>query len=90
MTCNYTILTYIRGDDKFQLKYDEWFNAMETVMTMLDEKGIFGVGSDRERIFVYSEESPPDEECESRDQERAERMNPAAVYNEWLTDYNEL
>ena len=73
-------------DDKFESKYDEWFNAMETVMKMLDEKGIFGVGNDRERVFVYSEESPPDEEFESRDCKRAERMNPPAIYKKWLDD----
>ena len=73
-------------DVKFEQKYCEWFNAMETVMKILDEKGIFGVGDDRDRVFVYAEESPPDEEFESQYHERAERMNPSAVYKKWLAD----
>ena len=72
--------------DKFESKYNEWFDAMEIVMKKLDENGIFGTGDDRKRVFVYSEESPPDEEFESRDCERAERMNPQAIYKEWLND----
>lgn len=73
-------------DVKFESKYNEWFSAMETVMKMLDEKGLFGVGNDRDRVFVYAEESPPDEEFESQYRERAERMNPSAVYEKWLAD----
>ena len=72
--------------DKFQQKYDEWFNAMETVMTLLDEKGIFVTGNDRDRVFVYSEESPPDEETEERDIQRAKRMNPSSVYEKWVAE----
>ena len=73
-------------DRKFELKYKEWFDAMETVMKMLDKNGIFGVGSDRESVFVYAEESPPDDEFESQYRERAKRMNPPAVYEKWLAE----
>lgn len=77
---------YWDDEVKFQQKYDEWFNAMETVMKKLDEKGLFGTGEDRDRVFVYSEESPPDENAESRDIERAERMNPFSAYKKWLSE----
>lgn len=74
-------------DESFERKYNEWFDAMETVMKMLDEKGIFGKGSDRDRVFVYAEESPPDDEfLEEEYRERAKRMNPSAAYKKWLDD----
>lgn len=77
-------------DDKFERKYNEWFDAMETVMKTLDEKGLFGTGADRDRVFVYAEESPPDDEFENQYRERAERMNPSAVYQKWLADQNAM
>lgn len=72
-------------DDVLEEEYQNWLNSMETVMKMLDEKGIFGSGKQREEIFVYAEESPPDDEDESY-YERAKRMNPPAVYEKWLSE----
>lgn len=76
-------------DDVLEEEYQNWFNAMETVMGMLAEKGIFSNGKEREDIFVYAEESPPDDEEHEAYCERAKRMNPLPVYEKWLneTDY---
>ncbi len=72
-------------DDDLEEEYQNWFNAMETVMKMLDEKGFFGTGKEREEVFVYAEESPPEDEDEIY-YERAKRMNPPAAYERWLGD----
>ncbi len=75
-------------ESKFELEYSSWMDAMETVMKMLDEKGFFGMGKEREAVFIYSEESPPDDVDESF-YERAKRMNPSATYENWLASFEE-
>lgn len=72
-------------DDELEREYQDWFNAMETVMKMLDEKDFFGTGKEREAVFVYAEESPPEDEDEAY-YERAKRMNPPAVYEKWRSE----
>lgn len=72
-------------DEALEEEYQNWFGAMETVMIMLDEKGFFGTGKEREEVFVYAEESPPEDEDETY-YERAKRMNPPAAYEKWLSE----
>ncbi len=76
-------------DDELDREYQNWFNAMETVMKMLDEKGLFGTGKERGNVFVYAEESPPEDEDEVYC-ERAKRMNPPDVYKKWLDDQMQM
>ena len=60
---------------QYENEYKTWLEAMETVMKMLDQKGIFGKGKNRDEIFIFSEEAPPDDESEAF-YKCGERLNP--------------
>lgn len=72
-------------DCQYEEEYKTWLEAMETVMKMLDQKGIFGQGKNRDEIFIFSEESPPDDESEEF-YKCGERLNPPTIYRKWLDD----
>lgn len=70
-------------------EYKTWLEAMETVMKMLDQKGVFGQGKKRDEIFIFSEESPPDDESEEF-YKCGERLNPPIAYKKWLDDMENM
>ncbi len=70
---------------QYENEYKTWLEAMEAVMKMLDQKGIFGHGKTRDEIFIFSEESPPDDESEEF-YKCGERLNPLTTYKKWLDD----
>lgn len=66
----------------FEAEYLCWIDSMEEVMRRLDEKGIFGRGDMRNKIFINAEISPPD----YSNSERARRLNSSDICSEWLRD----
>ncbi len=60
-----------------------WLDSMEEVMRILDGKGLFGMGKERSRVFINAEIMPP----EASNFDRAKRLNPFDVYNEWERDW---
>lgn len=70
---------------QYENEYKTWLEAMETVMKMLDQKGIFGKGKNRDEIFIFSEEAPPDDESEEF-YKCGQRLNPPTAYKKWLAD----
>ena len=80
----------VEGDDcQCEEEYKTWLESMETVMKMLDEKGIFGQGKKRDEIFIFSEESPPNDESEEF-YKCGERLNPPTTYKKWLDDMENM
>lgn len=74
-----------KDDCQYEAEYQAWLAAMENVMKMLDQKGVFGKGRARDEIFIFAEESPPDDESEAF-YKRGERMNPPTAYKKWFDD----
>ena len=64
--------------DEFDLR----LRAMEEAIAALDAKGVFGMGTSRNRIVVNVEVMPPD----VSNTDRAKRLNPAEAIEEWLEE----
>ena len=73
---------YGMTSDECQKEWDLRVGAMEMAVSMLDSEGLFGVGSDREKVVVTVEVMPPD----YMNTERVKRLNPPEAVAEWLKE----
>ena len=72
-------------DDEFYEEVEIRIDIMEEVMKHLDEKGLFGKGTERLQIVIKAEFMPPD----YSNTERAIRLNPKEAIEEWLEEVAE-
>jgi hypothetical protein len=66
-------------------EFDLRLEAMEAAMRRLDEEGVFGSGTQRERVLINVEVMPPD----WTNTERAKRLNPPEALRDWLAENSE-
>lgn len=69
-------------DDDFEEAFETLLFSMEEAMRNLDEKGIFGTGTERKQVFINAEVMPPD----YTNTKRAERLNPPEAMADWLKE----
>lgn len=63
-------------------EYELRLSAMELGLAEVDANGVFGTGSERERIVINVEVVPPD----YTNTERAIRLNPPEALKDWLNE----
>ena len=73
-------------DEQIEEEIDLRIEAMERVMAVLDQEGLFGIGDDRMKIVINAEIMPPVYE----NTERAIRLNPKDALKEWLEEIAEF
>lgn len=71
------------NEEDYEKKVLCWLDSMEEAMRRLDDKGLFGVGKERSRLFINAEIMPP----EVSNFDRAKRLNPLEVYKQWEQDW---
>lgn len=69
-------------EGEWSTEFDARLAAMELAMKRLSDKGVFGLGQQRNSIVVNVEVMPPDYE----NTERALRLNPAEALLDWLRE----
>ena len=69
-------------DEEYDQQSILWLDCMEDAMHTLDEKGLFGSGTERNRKVVLAEVMPPD----YSNTERAYRLNPKKALRHWLDE----
>ncbi len=63
-------------------EYSIRLHAMESALGKLDSEGIFGLGEERNSIYINVEVMPPD----YTNTERAVRLNPQNAIQQWLEE----
>lgn len=66
-------------DNAFTDAIETLLASMEEAMRRLDQKGIFGTGEQRNKIFINAEFMPPD----YTNNKRAKRLNPPDALEDW-------
>lgn len=75
-------LTWALSEAQWDAEYDFRLEAMEEAMRILDARGLFGKGKDRQAVVVLVEVMPPDH----TNTQRALRLNPREAINDWLVE----
>ena len=70
------------ADEEYDQQCVLWLDCMEDAMRALDEKELFGSGTERNRKVVLAEIMPPD----YSNTERAYRLNPKKALKSWLDE----
>jgi len=68
--------------DSSKTEFHTRITAMENALKELDSKGLFGKGTNRNKIYINVEVVPPD----YTNTERARRLNPPAAIKLWLQE----
>ncbi|MFV0549885.1 MAG: DUF4303 domain-containing protein [Limnobaculum xujianqingii] len=75
-------MDYNAPEIEWKKEFNIRLNSMESAMKRLDDKGLFGIGKERNRLVINVEVMPPD----YTNTLRAMRLNPIEALSQWLIE----